>query len=167
MLRFLVILAALVALAAVARADINPPGAISDLTAATGHTTAVLSWHEPADACNNNAVSSYDVRMSTSTIDACNFEAATALAPPAPGSPGNLVCFPIHSLSSCTTYYFAVRSRDTAGNWSAMSNVPNHQTSCSGSMELECLWVPQVVGGRSMKLVPHIIGVERDLAYRP
>lgn len=43
-----------------------------------------------------------------------------------------------NSLSGCTTYYFALKTKDAAGNWSTISNLPNAKTACSGSLTVHC-----------------------------
>jgi hypothetical protein len=35
-------------------------------------------------------------------------------------------------------YYWALKTQDDAGNWSAISNLPHASTRCTGSLEEEC-----------------------------
>jgi hypothetical protein len=44
----------------------------------------------------------------------------------------------VDSLSTCRTYYFAVKTRDETYNWSLLSNVVSGTTSCSGVWKPMC-----------------------------
>ena len=124
--------------ASLAMADQLAPNAIT-LSVAVGKTTAVMSWNAPSDQCSGAAVASYDLRYSTSAITACNFESATTISTTTPQSPGNAECFELTqgTLSMGTTYWFAVMSRDAAGNWSPISNIVQKTTKTTGG-EVTC-----------------------------
>lgn len=117
-------------------ADLTSPEAISDLTilSMTG-SSASIQWTAPHEDGNQGGqVSSYDIRYSTSPINEANFLFATpATNPPIPAFPGTVQNFSIGGLASNTTYYFAIKSRDDAGNISPISNVPFNTTSSQGS----------------------------------
>ncbi len=116
--------------------DTTPPAAIADLQATDVHTRRLtVTWTAPADP-DNGAASTYDIRVSTSPIDAGNFADATAvpqtLTPQIAGSAESLL---IDGLAPGTTYYFAIKSADdptrtTDGiaNVSQLSNVLNQAT---------------------------------------
>lgn len=109
-----------------ATAETQPPLAIGNLVVvSTSPSTMTLQWAAPADAPTGGLVSAYDVRMSTSAItDLGTFGAATAVSgAPAPGAPGAFQSVSVSGLNSGTQYWYAVRSRDAAGNWSPLSNV--------------------------------------------
>jgi len=122
-----------------ARADEVAPNPVTTLFVAVGQTTAALSWTAPGDQCGNATLASYEVRYSTSAITECNFESATLMTAPTPSSPGGTDCadVPFGTLSRNTTYYFAVRCRDAAGNWSVISNVVSKTTHTTGP-EVAC-----------------------------
>ena len=62
--------------------------------------------------------------MSGSAITAANWESATALGGlPAPAASGTAQSCVVRGLTPGATYYFALRVRDDAGNWSDVSNV--------------------------------------------
>jgi chitodextrinase len=122
--------------ASLATADQLAPNAIT-LTVGVGKTTAVISWTAPSDQCSGAAVASYDLRYSTSAITACNFESATTISTTTPQAPGNTECFELSSLPMGTTYWFAVMSRDAAGNWSPISNIVQKTTKTTGG-EVVC-----------------------------
>ena len=111
------------------------PNAITTLSVASGKTTAAPQWYSPGDQCTNATVTEYDLRYSTSTITECNFGDATRVTTGSPQSPNTLECWPLDtpgSLSCNTTYFWAVKSKDSSGNWSAISNVVSSTTgSCS------------------------------------
>jgi hypothetical protein len=105
--------------------DVTPPGTVSDLAAVTVDTTQVtLGWTAAGDDGFTGTAAACDLRWSTSTITAANFASANAATPaPSPVTGGTAARYTVASLSPGTTYYFAVRTMDDAGNWSSVSNV--------------------------------------------
>ena len=103
-----------------------PPAQITDLhTGAVTVATVPLLWTAPADDLGaGGAATLYDLRYSTSSIDdTATFLAATAAGGlPVPGAPGTQQTVTVTGLGT-DTYYFALRSRDADGNWSAISNI--------------------------------------------
>jgi hypothetical protein len=86
--------------------------------------SATLHWTAPGDDGYTGRATAYDVRYSLALINAANFSLATAVAGvPAPGTAGSAESFSITNLVSGSGYYFAIKTRDEAANWSAMSNV--------------------------------------------
>lgn len=104
--------------------DIIPPTPITNLSVATPTSNSLtLNWTAPGDT-SVGGVTAYDVRMSTTAItDTATFNAATRVTYPAQpdtsGSPQQLI---VNNLNPNTLYHFNVRSRDTWGNWSNLSN---------------------------------------------
>lgn len=110
--------------------DTTAPAAVSNLGSSTATTNSVtLSWTAPSDTGPTGKAASYEVRYSTSPITSANFSSATAVtgvaAPKAAGQAESLV---VSGLASNTQYYFAMKSIDSAGNASALSNVYNVTT---------------------------------------
>jgi len=111
-------------------ADTTPPSAISTLAAGASSSSAVdLSWNAVGDDGLTGAASVYDVRYSTSAINAGNFNSANVypqtIIPAAEGDPEELT---VDGLLPSTTYYFAVKAGDEVPNWSAISNVVSKAT---------------------------------------
>ena len=136
------VLAALATLALAGAAfaqDYVPPNVVTNLTIGTGNSTASAYWTAPGDQCTGATCAEYDLRYSTSAITECNFTNGTRVTTTSPVSPGNAQCFDISSLSCNTTYYWAVKTKDSSGNWSALSNVVTRATvACNNSLEVIC-----------------------------
>lgn len=101
--------------------DDVPPEAIADLSGDGGTTHAItLRWTAPADP-GAGTVDRYEVRTSSSPIDVFHrgVPVPQAIAPAAPGSAESLH---VAGLDESARHWFAVRSRDAVGNWSAWSN---------------------------------------------
>jgi subtilisin family serine protease len=106
--------------------DVVAPQAVSSLSiTAQSLTSMTLSWYAPGDDGLSGTAASYDVRFSTSEIDAGNWAAATrALGEPLPQVAGSVQTFTVSGLQAGTTYYFGLKTRDNVGNESGLSNVP-------------------------------------------
>lgn len=84
------------------------------------------TWTAPADLKGDGTtrrVASYDLRYSTTPITAANFATATQVTnEPSPNAPGQLEsCFV--SVNEDTRYWYAIKSADSAGNISGISNI--------------------------------------------
>ena len=89
-----------------------------------GTDTLTLAWTAPGDDGTIGKATSYDVRLSTSPITDANFTAATAIPGlPVPANSGTRQKVVVRGLTRGTTYYFALKSADDAGNVSALSNL--------------------------------------------
>jgi hypothetical protein len=94
------------------------------IPAVAGAVSVTLRWTAPGDDGASGRAAAYDVRYSTSPITAVNFGAApAATGEPAPATAGSTETFTINGLAAGTSYYFAMKTRDEAGNWSAISNI--------------------------------------------
>jgi len=113
-----------------------PPGQITDLSAAAGRGNIKLAWTAPSE--QGGTVSTYDIRMCQCASGSFSWTTATGQSGPTPGAPGNTECDVISGLDDGTTYSFAVKSQDAAGNWSAMSNVASATTRTTGSLTYSC-----------------------------
>ncbi len=107
------------------------PQAISDLKVAWAHIhMASLTWTAPADV-GTSGCALYDVRFSTSPIDASNWDQATqANGEPVPAVAGTEERVTVDGLDADTLYYFAVKTADWAepANVSDLSNVVSATT---------------------------------------
>jgi len=110
--------------------DNTRPGPVATVTVTgTTETTASLRWTAVGDDSLTGTATSYDVRYSTSPITDANWASITqASGEPAPGTPGTQQNFTVPGLTRQTTYYFALKVADDAGNLSALSNVVNATT---------------------------------------
>jgi uncharacterized membrane protein len=118
-------------LQAVPAGDITPPAAIANLaTANVTHNSLLLTWTAPGDDGDTGTAAAYDIRMAAAVIDDnSKFASATTLPdPPAPQASGAPQSFTVGALSANTTYFFAIKARDEADQWSALSNSPQAQT---------------------------------------
>jgi hypothetical protein len=92
--------------------------------AATAGDSVTVRWTATGDDGNVGTAAVYDLRMSGEPITLASWEQATAIdGLPAPLPAGSAQSVVVHGLTSGTTYYFAIRVRDDAGNWSDLSNV--------------------------------------------
>ncbi|WJH34829.1 discoidin domain-containing protein [Paenibacillus sp. CC-CFT747] len=110
--------------------DPTPPAAIADLQAVSPNIRSVqLTWTAPGNDGNTGKAAGYDVRYSTSPITEANW-ASAAQAPDELGQrdPGLAMKFQVNQLATGQTYYFAVKTYDDAGSYSALSNVVNAAT---------------------------------------
>ncbi|MDH4101044.1 MAG: hypothetical protein OEV28_10800, partial [Nitrospirota bacterium] len=112
--------------------DNDPPTTITDLTVGIVQQTSVeLVWTAPYEnrGASTGDSTLYDIRYSTIPITTENwFTATQASGLPIPGTGGTGESFAVTGLSSSTTYYFAIRAQDDAGNWSDLSNVVSATT---------------------------------------
>lgn len=100
-------------------------------------TAATLTWTAPGDDGTTGTATSYDIRMSASPITANGFSTATQVTgEPIPQVAGSTETYTVTNLSPSTTYYFALKTTDDAGNVSEMSNVA---TKVTASLAQACL----------------------------
>ena len=108
------------------------PDAVTNLAVTNVQPRSLtVTWPAPADQSGWwDNVASYDIRYSTASIDATNWDAATPVTgKPVPASPGTAQTCPVNGLTADTIYYFAMKSTDSFGNVSSLSNVYQVQTS--------------------------------------
>ena len=103
--------------------DTTPPAAVTDLDV-TGLTycSADLAWTATGDDGSEGQASSYDIRYAVFEITEENWaNAEEVYGEPAPLPAGEAEVFTVHGLDSDTTYYFALKVTDDAGNISGIS----------------------------------------------
>ncbi len=107
--------------------DSTPPTAISDLEILSSTAqTAMLQWTTPADSRDDGSggmVDEYDLRVSFDSITTGKF-ASAAVINSVPGllPAGHVQQWPVDGLTPGATHFFALKSADDHGNWSALSN---------------------------------------------
>ncbi|RJS25913.1 hypothetical protein DRW03_05440 [Corallococcus sp. H22C18031201] len=103
--------------------DTTAPGVAADLSASTLSATSIkVSWTATGDDGNLGIAQSYDLRYATSPLSEATFASATPVSGvPAPQAPGSAESVNVTGLVAETTYYFALRVVDGAGNGSALA----------------------------------------------
>jgi hypothetical protein len=110
--------------------DTTPPAAVNDLVAINPSWNSVtLTWTAPGDDGRTGTAARYDVRYSLSPLTEAVWPSAEQAAgenPPKPaGSPDTFV---VTGLNPTTSYYFALKTADAEGNWSAKSIIASAPT---------------------------------------
>ncbi len=82
-----------------------------------------LQWIAPGDDGWEGTAYAYDLRHSLTPITSDNFVAATQLPAAVPLTAGMFEVQTVTDLDWGEDHYFALKTQDAAGNWSAMSNV--------------------------------------------
>lgn len=105
--------------------DVTAPSAISDLSYSVALQDRItLQWTSTGDDTSSGTATKYLIRYSTATLTEDNFYNGSAPGdPPTPLVAGTVQTKLISGLSSGTTYYFAIKVVDEAGNVGAISNV--------------------------------------------
>lgn len=103
---------------------------VSQQSAPSTATAVTLTWTASGDNDHVGQAASYDIRYSVAPITADNFPQASAVADaPLPQPAGSSETYTVNNLQPATTYFFALKTNDAAGNTSALSNVVTKTTS--------------------------------------
>ncbi|MDO8601933.1 MAG: lamin tail domain-containing protein, partial [bacterium] len=110
--------------------DTTPPIDIEDLEAKDAQeNTVTLEWTAPGDDGEIGTATSYELRYSPNSITDENWASTTSsglvITPQAAGESESVE---ISGLAPMTTYYFALKAKDEAGNESALSNIASATT---------------------------------------
>lgn len=112
------------------------PAAVSDLSVQESDVSEiVLTWTAPTDEDDEQAIS-YEVRYSTSDIDATNFEDALLAGKPAASEAGTTELYHVTGLEPNTSYFIAIKAIDGFGNASPISNTVSSTTKEAPSLVL-------------------------------
>lgn len=120
--------------------DLTPPAAVTNLAIqGMGRWDGGVKWNAPGDDGSSGQAALFDLRYALAPITAGNFAQATPVSSgvPVPGPVGTPHCAVI-TLSPCSQYYFAIKTRDEENNWSPISNVVSGTTLCSGNQFAFC-----------------------------
>jgi hypothetical protein len=116
---------------AIPGADNTPPAAVGDLAAQPGRMEGEvkISWTAPGDdGTTGGPAAEYDLRYDTLPFDDEGFALADTIpGVPPPGQPGDTDSVTIGGLQGGNRYYFRLKTRDDAGNWSAISNLASSE----------------------------------------
>ncbi len=87
-------------------------------------SSVTLVWTSPGDDGTIGTASTYEMRYALAPLTPANWGQATPVPGlPAPQISGTRQSVTVNGLTQGTTYYFAIRTQDDAGNWSPLSNV--------------------------------------------
>ena len=107
-------------------AENHPPSRVVDLTVTLATSASVtLRWTAPNGGSPTMMAHSYDIRCAASSIDGSNWAGAVEIdGEPGPAPVGTTQTMVITGMPPDTTLYFALKTRNPAGLWSAVSNSP-------------------------------------------
>ncbi len=111
--------------------DTTAPAAISDLTVSTTTESSInLTWTAPGDDNTTGTATSYDLRYDIVTITEEIWASSTTQVEnePTPQPASSTETMVVEELSSSTTYYFAIKTKDEADNESDLSNIVSGTT---------------------------------------
>ena len=110
--------------------DSIPPSPVTDLAPLEYASNWIsLTWTAPGGDGATGTADFYDIRYSTTPIDAGSFDLATQVSnSPAPSAPGTPEVFRVEGLDFSTMYHFALKTGDSIGNMSPLSNVIGETT---------------------------------------
>ncbi|MGE6760616.1 lamin tail domain-containing protein [Corallococcus interemptor] len=101
---------------------VAPAVARSFSATAVSSTSLRVDWTAPGDDGELGTATRYELRYATSAISEATFDAATlVMGLPAPQAPGMAESFTVSGLEVATTYFFALKTFDGAGNASALA----------------------------------------------
>ena len=104
--------------------DLSPPAKVKSLSATpTSAKKARISFISPGADGNRGQAASYDLRYYTRPIDVDNWDFAKRITiADLPQISGKAEVFDVSDLKAGTFYYFALRTQDSAGSVSVISN---------------------------------------------
>jgi hypothetical protein len=110
--------------------ETNLPATINDLAVTrTWPDRIEVQWTNVGDDGMAGQALEVQVRYAATPITSANWSAATPFSPSSlPELPGTVQKQIVTGLSDGQLYYFAVKTRDLAGNWSLVSNSPSGTT---------------------------------------
>jgi hypothetical protein len=133
--------------------DTTPPAAIGSLTILkTTRTSVELEWTAPGDDNTTGTAALYTIRYSSFPITDMTWSTDSNLTgAPVPAAAGTKQTYTAIGLSPDSTYYFAIKARDEAFNFSPLSNVvcaktlPNPPSGGGGDLPPAAVKVQRVV----------------------
>jgi Domain of unknown function (DUF1929)/Galactose oxidase, central domain len=109
---------------------IRPAG--NDVQATGSSQSMILAWVAPGDDSLSGTASAYELRYRTDgPVTEGNFSGGTLVNTYPPRPAGEEEVYTVPGLSTCTTYYFGLKTRDEKNQWSALETA-SASTGCSG-----------------------------------
>jgi Leucine-rich repeat (LRR) protein len=104
--------------------DGNTPYMIVDVAiGSVSDSSVTLTWTATGDDADQGTASVYDIRRHHAWISSQNWDSATqVIGEPAPKAAGQTETFEIRGLHKDSSYFFALKVADEAGNWTNQSN---------------------------------------------
>jgi len=115
-------------------ADATAPAQVTNLAASLdcGSGVVTVTWTAPGDDGRSGTACSYDLRWYDHTITTSNWSSAWHLSAPTPQAAGGSETFQDSDLPACTTFHWALKTTDDAGNVSVLSNNAGVTVPCDG-----------------------------------
>lgn len=88
-----------------------------------GTASVTMHWTAPGDDSLTGRATTYDLRYALYPITQSNFATAARWPTNPPLMAGSREAYVVSGLTANTLYYFALKTSDEAGNWSALSNL--------------------------------------------
>ncbi|TPW18358.1 MAG: hypothetical protein FD129_4, partial [bacterium] len=136
---------------------VEAPARVVDLSLALqSDGTLAAQWTAPGAEGGVGTAALYELRQSTAEINAGNYHLATAVAGlPAPAAPGTVQTAIVDGLSGGATVYLALRTFNTGGAVSDISNVPGVPVPFIGRSDVKIGPRPEVIilSGSPLELV--------------
>ncbi|MBI4090268.1 MAG: hypothetical protein HY421_02585 [Candidatus Kerfeldbacteria bacterium] len=105
------------------------PDEVEPAAAPNSSNSVSLVWTAPGDDGTTGTAAIYTMRYALQPITEATWSSATSAPnPPTPLPAGTTQSMTVTDLSPGVTYYFALKSKDEAGNESALSNVASKKT---------------------------------------
>ncbi|TPW14365.1 MAG: putative lipoprotein, partial [bacterium] len=101
--------------------DTTPPAEITLQLVEVDTSSAILSWTAPGDDGVAGRAARYEVRRSTTPLTVDNFDLAIPVPAPSPANGGTLESMTVSGLTPGSTWWFAIRAADEAGDVSPFS----------------------------------------------
>jgi hypothetical protein len=116
--------------------DVTAPGKVVNLKASGVTQTSIsLTWTAPGDDGKTGTATSFDLRYSTTALNATTWGAATQVSgEPAPGVAGTIHNITVNGLLCGRVYKFALKTADEASNISLLSNVRSVKTAACNKL---------------------------------
>lgn len=93
------------------------------------NASITLNWTSPGDDNNSGKAAEYDIRYSTSPITNQNWDKAIKMGTKTnPKNAGSAESVVISNLEPDKNYYFAIKTKDEANNWSEVSSLAQAKT---------------------------------------
>ncbi|MGH7926683.1 MAG: S8 family peptidase, partial [Candidatus Binatia bacterium] len=124
------------ALFALPLGDDTPPGTVANLKKeSVTQTSVTLNWTAPGDDDDTGTATSYDMRFSTTKFTDADWNTLTQVSgEPTPEAAGTGQNKTVTGLLCGRSYFFVIKTRDEAGNESALSKIATAKTAACNKL---------------------------------